>query len=76
MTLIIYAQCIDGSIIISDRQQSFGNGDSDFAKKIYFHEKKGIVLSLSGDGLRIDTAISILDTSPKINSSNIQKKTP
>ena len=58
MTLIIYAKCIDGVILISDRQASGEGGDKKFVNKIYSPSDKKFILSLAGDGLRIEQVYS------------------
>ena len=71
MTLIIYAKCIDGYVLISDRQASIGGGEKSIVPKIYSPQDKSFILALAGDGSRIEEVYTTFDTDPSLKEQDV-----
>ena len=71
LTLIIYAKCRDGIILISDRQASNGEGEKKIVNKIYSSSNKKLILAFAGDGLRIENIYSTFDADPHLKDGDV-----
>jgi len=74
MTLIIYAKYADGVIIIADKKQNDDTSNSDQSVRKYFlPDHQEYVISLAGDGTRIDTITTPLEIE-QTQGDDIKKK--
>jgi len=70
VTLIIFAKCKDGFIIISDRKESeYGQGNH--IQKYFLSNNEEFFLALSGDGQLAKTLFSTLDEKNTIKSNKV-----
>src|SRR3972149_10566779 len=74
MTLIIYLQCTDGTIILTDRKQSNISAASEITKKYYIPNNEQFIFSMSGDADRIDTIVNELKKEQTLNSDTIRQR--
>lgn len=74
MTLIIYIQCNDATIVILDRKESDTSQTGQITKKYYLPTNHDFFLALAGDSIRIDTIRSDLHIDQSIEASSIRNK--
>ena len=68
MTLILFAKCNEGFLLIADKQGSVDGGEKLSVQKIFSPKSRKYILALAGDGNRIEQIYSMLKT------LNIEKK--
>jgi len=73
MTLILYAKCKEGFVLIADKQGSLIGGEKMVVKKIFTSKNKKYILALAGDGSRIEQIYSMLKTL-NIDNKEIEEK--
>lgn len=74
MTLVIYLRCIDGSILISDRQASAMSGYSREKQKCFLSRKRDLGLAGAGDGIKVDFIFGRLSNDESVNGGNVKQK--
>ena len=73
MTLILFAKGKDGLVLVSDKQGSVEGGEKIIVKKIFLSKNKNYILSLAGDGNRIEQIYALLQTL-SIKKQDIEQK--
>lgn len=74
MTLIAFLRCIDGCILISDRQASEWSGHSQEEKKTFVSEGKDFAIAGAGSGFDVVSIFSVLTHDATVVGSNIVER--
>ena len=71
MTLIVYAKCTDGHILVTDRKESDDANLPNPVRKYYMPDNKEFVLSLAGSSIMIDMVTNSLHAHQDITGETV-----
>ena len=68
MTLIAYVRCKDGTVLASDKKETYISDVGQIVRKYYLSTDREFVLAMAGDSIRIDMIVSELSRNKDITS--------